>query len=186
MFLAKAHQRRAEFTQLRALLLACGLAEAFKWGVPCYTHDGGNVVLMHGFKHYCALLFFTGALLDDQHSLLVAQTANVQAARQMRFTSAQAITALAATITQYVQAASAAEQAGLSVERKPTSAFSVPAEFQQQLDANEAVRVACEGLTPGRQRAYLLHFAAPKQATTRAARVEKCLPSILAGQGLHD
>ncbi len=185
-FLNQSHQWRAEFMQLRALVLACGLTEAFKWGAPCYLLDDRNIVLMHGFKHYCALLFFKGALIDDQHNLLTAQVENMQLARQIRFTTVQQIVALADTLQEYVQAAIIAEQAGLSAEFKKFSAYSIPAEFQRQLDANEPLRVAFEGLTANRQRAYLQHFATPKQAKTRAARVAKCLPSILAGQGLHD
>jgi uncharacterized protein YdeI (YjbR/CyaY-like superfamily) len=176
----------AELAALRALVLAAGLTEACKWGVPCYTFEKGNVVLIHAFKDYCALLFFKGALLKDAKGILIQQTENVQSARQLRFTDVRDIVAMKATIKAYLQEAVAVEKAGLKVSMKPTAEFVMPEEFQAKLDTSPALKTAFEALTPGRQRGYLLHFAAAKQAKTRAARVEKCMPQILNGKGLLD
>jgi uncharacterized protein YdeI (YjbR/CyaY-like superfamily) len=154
--------------------------------VPCYTFEKANVVLIHSFKDYCALLFFKGALLKDAKGILIQQTENVQAARQLRFTDVREITALKTTIKAYLQEAIAVEKAGLKVSMKPTVEFAIPEEFQARLDASPTLKTAFEALTPGRQRAYLLHFAAAKQAKTREARVEKCTPLILSGKGLLD
>lgn len=176
----------AELAALRALVLDSGLNEECKWGVPCYTVNGGNVVIIHSFKEYCALLFFKGALLKDTKGILVQQTENVQAGRQLRFTDVQEITKLKTTIKAYLQDAIAVEKAGLKVAMKPTAEFAMPEEFQAKLDASPTLKAAFEALTPGRQRAYLLHFAAAKQATTREARVKKCMPLILSGKGLLD
>jgi uncharacterized protein YdeI (YjbR/CyaY-like superfamily) len=176
----------AELAALRALVLAAGLTEACKWGVPCYTFEKGNVVLIHAFKDYCALLFFKGALLKDAKGILIQQTENVQSARQLRFTDVRDIVAMKATIKAYLQEAVAVEKAGLKVSKKPTAEFVMPEEFQAKLDTSPALKTAFEALTPGRQRGYLLHFAAAKQAKTRAARVEKCMPQILNGKGLLD
>lgn len=180
----KVNTWHAELAALRALVLEAGLTEACKWGVPCYTFENGNVVLIHSFKEYCALLFFKGALLKDAKGILIQQTENVQAARQLRFTDVREITQLKNTIQAYLQEAIAIEKAGLKVAMKKTVEFAMPAEFQAKLDKSPALKTAFEALTPGRQRAYLLHFAAAKQAKTRTARVEKCIPLILAGQGL--
>ncbi|MDX1456258.1 MAG: YdeI family protein [Marinobacter sp.] len=185
-FMAKAGQWRQEFELLRKILLDCPLAEGFKWGKPCYAYEGANVVLMHGFKDYCALLFMKGALLKDPEGILVAQTKNVQSARQIRFTSVQEIAALEPTLKAYVQGAVAVEKAGLEVEFKKTEDFSIPEEFQYELARNPALKAAFDALTPGRQRGYLLHFSGAKQASTRASRVEKCVPKILEGKGLND
>ena len=185
-FLDKARNRRDEFTQLRTIILDCDLAEDFKWGQPCYTLDGRNVVLMHGFKDYCALLFFKGALLKDPKGILIQQTANVQAARQIRFTSAQEIAKLEKVLKTYIRNAIEVEKSGAKVEFKQTTEFSWPDEFERKVDDMPALRTAFEALTPGRQRAYLLHFSSAKQAKTRESRIEKCIPRILDGKGLDD
>lgn len=177
---------RDEFRALRALALGTGLTEELKWGHPCYTLAGKNVALMHGFKDYCALLFHKGALLEDRQKVLVQQTANVQAARQLRFTSLADIERQAALIKRYLVEAAALERAGKKVALKPTSGFSVPEEFAAKLDASPALKKAFASLTPGRQRAYLLHFGSAKQAATREARIEKHRARILAGKGLDD
>lgn len=185
-FFEKDGQWSKEYDKLRKIVLACGLDEQLKWGQPCYMHGGSNIVLIHGFKEYCALLFFKGALMTDGEGLLIQQTANVQSARQMRFTDAKEITKLAATIKSYIYDAIAVEDAGLKVTLKKVTEYPVPKEFQQVLDKNKKLKTAFEALTPGRQRAYLLHFAAPKQTKTREARIEKATPDILAGRGLND
>jgi uncharacterized protein YdeI (YjbR/CyaY-like superfamily) len=176
----------AELAALRVLVLEAGLAEECKWGVPCYTFAKGNVVIIHSFKEYCALLFFKGALLKDPKGILIQQTENVQSARQLRFTDVRDIVKLKATIKAYLQEAIAVEKAGLKVSMKPTVEFAMPEEFQAQLDKSPALKTAFEALTPGRQRGYLLHFAAAKQSKTREARIEKCTPQILNGKGLLD
>lgn len=174
------------FTKLRQIALGCPVTEEFKWGKPCYTVDGANIVLMHGFKEYCALLFAKGALLRDPQGILVQQTKNVQAARQIRFTSAKEVTALAGPIKAYILEAIALEKAGVKVEYKQTEDFEMPEEFQARLRSTPSLKTAFEALTPGRQRGYLLHFAAAKQSATRAARIEKCVPAIYSGKGLND
>ncbi len=175
-----------EFRQLRKIVLDCGLDEELKWGHPCYSLSGRNIVLMHGFKEYCALLFFKGALLQDAHGILIQQTERVQAARQVRFTNTREMVKLAPVLKALVFEAIAVENAGLKVALKKTSDFPVPAEFSNKLAATPGLKAAFKALTPGRQRAYLLHFAAPKQAKTREARIEKCVPRILDGKGLDD
>jgi uncharacterized protein YdeI (YjbR/CyaY-like superfamily) len=185
-FLSKAEKWQAEFEKLRSIVLDCGLTEDFKWGHPCYTVENGNVVLIHGFKDYCALLFFKGALLTDANGLLIQQTENVQGSRQIRFTSVREIDELEPPLKAYIRQAIEVEKAGLKVEYKETSAFAVSEEFQKKLDEDPALRAAFEALTPGRQRAYLLYFSAPKQSKTREARVEKSIDLILDGMGLHD
>lgn len=177
---------QVEFKKLRAIVLGCGLSEELKWGVPCYTHEKRNIVLMHGFKDYCALLFVKGVLLQDAEGILSQQTANVQSARQVRFTSVREIVEREPILKAYVQEAVAVEKAGLKVPYKKTAEFSMPEEFITQLEQVPGLQDAFEALTPGRQRAYLLYFAAPKQAKTRAARIEKCTPQILRGKGLND
>jgi uncharacterized protein YdeI (YjbR/CyaY-like superfamily) len=185
-FFNKATQWQAEFKKLRTITLACGLTEELKWGVPCYTVEKRNVVLMHGFKDYCALLFVKGALLQDAEGILIQQTANVQAARQVRFTSVREIVELEPSLKAYIHEAIAVEKAGVKVTLKETAEFSMPEEFINQLEEVPGLQDAFEALTPGRQRAYLLYFAAPKQAKTRVARIEKCTPQILKGKGLND
>lgn len=172
--------------RLRTLVLDCGLIEELKWGVPCYTFEKNNVLIIHGFKEYCALNFFKGALLQDTEGILVQQTENVQAGRQIRFTSVKEIVDQLPTLKAYIFEAIEVERAGLDITYKKTDEFAIPDEFQIKLDENSALKTAFESLTPGRQRAYLLHFAAPKQAKTREARVEKLTPKILIGKGLMD
>jgi uncharacterized protein YdeI (YjbR/CyaY-like superfamily) len=185
-FFRKAKQWQAEFKKLRKIVLDCGLTEELKWGVPCYTVEKRNVVLMHGFKDYCALLFVKGALLQDAEGILIQQTENVQAGRQVRFSSVREIVELEPILKAYVQEAIAVENAGLKVPYKKTAEFNVPEEFINQLEEVPGLQDAFEALTPGRQRAYLLYFSAPKQAKTRTARIEKCTPQILKGKGLND
>lgn len=177
-----------EIVQLRKIVLECGLSEELKWGCPCYTFGKANIVLIHVFKEYCALLFFKGALLNDTHGILIQQTKNVQAARQVRFTDIKEIARLKAAIKAHIYEAIEVERAGLKVQLKNTAALSMPEEFKKRLSARggKTIQAAFEKLTPGRQRAYLLHFAAPKQASTRESRIEKCIPLILNGKGLHD
>ena len=182
----KAEKWHGELAILRAIMLDCGLAEELKWGVPCYTFQQSNVALLHVFKSYCAVLFVKGALLQDADGLLVQQTENVQSARQIRFTSIQEIAAMTATVKAYVFEACEVEKLGLTVALKKTTEYKVPDEFQHQLDENPALKTAFDALTPGRQRAYLLHFSAPKQAKTRAARIDTCVAQILSGKGLND
>jgi uncharacterized protein YdeI (YjbR/CyaY-like superfamily) len=185
-FLGRAGQWQAEMTKLRAIVLDCDLTEELKWGCPCYTHNDNNVVLIHAFKEYCALLFMKGALLKDEEGILVQQTKNVQAGRQIRFTSLQQVTKMKAVVKAYVQEAIAVEQAGLTVDFKDTGEFDFPDEFQAKLDEMPELQTAFEALTPGRQRGYLLHFAAPKQSKTRVSRIEKCVQHIMSGKGLND
>ena len=176
----------AEFAALRALCLASGLNEELKWGQACYDLDGRNVVLIHGFKNYCALLFMKGALLEDPEGLLVQQTKNVQAARQLRFVDRAEIDARKAVVASYLAQAIAVEKSGAKVEMKGAADFEMPEEFLKRLDDDPALAEAFQALTPGRQKGYLLHFAGAKQTATRAARVEKHAPRILKGLGLDD
>ncbi len=185
-FLRAAKHWRAEFTKLREIILACGLREDLKWGQPCYSLDGRNIILMHGFKEYCAVLFHKGALLKDPKGILIEQTKNVQAARQIRFTSLQDVVKVEKTLKAYIREAIAAEKAGLKVPFKRTKDFEMPEEFERKLDDSKQLRAAFEALTPGRQRGYLLYFAQAKLAKTREARVDKCTPRILDGLGLDD
>lgn len=184
--LKKEKKWREEFEKLRAIALECPLTEELKWGCPCYTYEGSNVVLIHGFKAYCALLLFKGALLKDPKRILVRQTENVQAARQIRFTNVQEIVEMKSTVKAYIQEAIEVEKAGLKVDFKKTSEFEMPEELKKKFAERPEVKTAFEALTPGRQRAYLLHFSAAKQSTTREARIEKCMPQILKGKGLND
>ncbi|MPW20920.1 hypothetical protein GCT13_29635 [Paraburkholderia sp. CNPSo 3157] len=185
-FLSKNKKWQKEFEKLRAIILDCQLTEELKWGVPCYTFDKRNVVLMHGFKEYCALLFFKGALLKDAKGILIAQTENVQSSRQIRFTDVRDIDAMADVLKSYVREAVEVEKAGLKVTLKKTAEFAVPEEFQNKLDEMPELKDAFDALTPGRQRAYLLYFSAPTQSKTRVSRVEKCSQQILDGKGLND
>jgi len=184
--LFKATKWKKEFEKLRKIALDCGLTEELKWGQPCYTSGKANIVLIHGFKEYCAYLFFKGALLKDPDGILIIQTENVQSARQIRFTSVQEIKSMAAVLTGYVHQAIEVEKSGRKVTLKKTAEFAVPEEFQKKLDEDPALRAAYDALTPGRQRGYLLHFASAKQSATRESRVEKCIPKILDGKGLLD
>jgi len=185
-FFEKDSQWQKEYKLLRSIVLDCGLTEELKWGQPCYLFDNTNIVLIHGFKEYCALLFFKGALLNDPEGILIQQTENVQAARQLRFTSANEITGMKATIRAYLYEAIEVEKAGLKVKLKKTAEFPMPEEFKKKLDKRPALEKAFYSLTPGRQRGYLLHFSQPKMAKTREARVEKAIPQILKGLGLDD
>ncbi|MEA5403984.1 DUF1801 domain-containing protein [Arcicella sp. DC2W] len=185
-YFEKADKWQEELEQLRKIILECELTEELKWGVPCYTFQKSNVVLIHDFKEYCALLFMKGALLDNSNGLLIQQTENVQAARQIRFTNLRGIVDNKAILKAYIYEAIEVEKAGLKVELKKTTEYSIPEEFQQKLDESSSLKIAFEALTHGRQRAYLLHFAQPKQAKTREARVEKCIPQIMDGKGLND
>lgn len=185
-FFDKANQWLKEFEKLRSILLDTGLEEELKWGSPCYTEHGRNIVLIHGFKEYCALLFFKGALLNDTKNILIQQSENVQAARQIRFTALQEISDLEKEIRTYVYEAVEVEKSGIKVPMKKTKEFDMPEEFQHKLDGNPELKEAFESLTPGRQRAYLLHFSSAKQSKTREARIEKCIPQILTGKGLND
>lgn len=185
-YLDRAEKWREEFEKLRAIALDCDLAEELKWGEPCYALDGKNIVLMHGFKEYCALLFFKGALLKDPNGILIQQTGNVQAARQIRFTNAGEIVQLTPALKAYILEAIEVEKAGLKVELKKTTEFEVPEEFKARLDADPSLKAAFEALTPGRQRGYLLHFSQPKQSKTRESRIDKCAAAIFEGKGLND
>jgi len=182
-YLRKAKKWQEESKKLRRIILDCGLTEESKWGKPCYTFQSSNVVIIQGFKEYCALLFCKGALLKDANRILIQQTENVQAARQLRFTDVREIAEMEPILKAYIHEAVEVEKAGLEVNYKKTS---VPAELQTKLDATPVLKKAFKALTPGRQRAYLLYFGAPKQSKTRESRIEKCTPQILKGQGLND
>lgn len=185
-FFNKATKWQEEYEELRKLVLNCGLTEELKWGCPCYTFRKSNIVLIHGFKDYCALLFMQGALLKDAKGILVQQTENVQSARQIRFSNIQEILKSKSTIKAYIKEAIEAEKAGLKVELKKTTEYKIPEEFQNVLDDMPELKIAFEALTPGRQRGYLLYFSAPKQSKTREARIEKYIQEILNGKGLDD
>ena len=185
-YFSKPKKWQKEIQEMRAIALDCNLTETFKWGHPCYTLNNNNIVLIHEFKTYCAYLFFKGALIQDEKGLLIQQSENVQAARQIRFTHVDEIIKIKKVLKAYIFEAIAIEKAGLKVALKETAAYTIPEEFQQVLDKQKKVHKAFYTLTPGRQRAYLLHFAAPKQSKTRVARIEKCLPLILSGLGLND
>ena len=185
-FFNKPGQWQQEYEKLRKIVLECDLTEELKWGCPCYTFEKRNIVLIHGFKEYCALLFVKGALLKDPKGILIQQTENVQSARQMRFTSAREIVKMKGTLKAYIREAIAAEKSGLKVSLKKTSEFAMPEEFKGKLDEVPALKKAFKALTPGRQRGYLLYFSQPKQSKTRQARVEKSVPQILNGRGLND
>src|SRR6266496_1526759 len=185
-YFSKAKNWQEEFEKLRMVCLDCGLTEELKWGVPCYTFEKNNIVLIHGFKEYCAVLFFKGALLKDGKGILVQQTENVQAARQVRFTNVREIVKMKPILKAYIYEAIEVEKAGLEVNFKKTTEFKIPEEFQNKLDEIPALKTAFDALTPGRQRAYVLYFSAPKQSKTREARVGKCMQQILSGKGLND
>ena len=185
-YFRKSKKWQEELAELRTIVLDCGLTEELKWGVPCYTFQKSNVVLIHGFKEYCALLFFKGALLNDADGILIQQTKNVQAGRQIRFTNVREIVKMKPILKAYIYEAIEVEKAGLKVNFKKTTEFKIPEEFQNKLDEIPALKTAFYALTPGRQRAYILYFSAPKQSKTRASRVEKCMQQILNGKGLND
>jgi len=186
IFLSKAKQWQEEFKKLRMIILDCGLTEELKWMHPCYTFQESNIVLIHGFKEYCAVLFMKGALLKDAKGILIQQTENVQSARQIRFTNVQQIVKMETVLKAYIKEAIEVEKAGLKVTLKKTSEYPIPKEFQNELDRNPALREAFYALTPGRQRAYIYYFSQPKLSKTREARVEKCIDLILDGMGLDD
>lgn len=182
----KAEKWQKEVERLRTIVLDCPLAEELKWGCPCYTFQERNIVLIHVFKEYCALLFFKGSLLSDPNDILIQQTKNVQAARQIRFTNLREIVKQESVLKAYIYEAVEVERAGLKVKLKKATEFPIPEEFQKKLDKKPALRKAFYELTPGRQRGYLLYFAAPKQSKTRESRIEKCTQDILQGKGLND
>ena len=185
-FFNKQGKWQEAFQELREIILECGLKEELKWGCPCYTHQKSNIVLIHGFKDYCALLFMQGALLKDSKKILVQQTKNVQSARQIRFSGIDDILKNKATIKAYVKEAVKNDKAGLKVEMKATTEYEIPEEFQTAIAEMPELKAAFYKLTPGRQRAYLLHFSSAKQSKTRMDRVEKYIPKILDGKGLDD
>lgn len=185
-YFTKASQWQEEVRQLRSIILDCALTEELKWGNPCYQFDERNIVLIHEFKEYCALLFFKGALLNDANGILIQQTENVQAARQIRFTNLRQIAELEPVLKAYIYEAIEVEKAGLKVPLKTTVEFNLPEEFQNKLNELPALKTAFDALTPGRQRAYLLYFSAPKQSKTRESRIEKSVQQILDGKGLND
>ena len=182
----KAKKWQEEFEKLRMIVLDCGLNEELKWGCPCYTFQKSNIVLIHGFKEYCALLFMKGALLNDANGILIQQTEHVQAARQIRFTNVQEIVKMASILKAYIYEAIEVEKAGLKVELKKTTDYKIPEEFQNKLNKIPALKTAFSALTPGRQRAYLFYFSQPKQSKTKESRIEKYMPQILNGKGLDD
>jgi uncharacterized protein YdeI (YjbR/CyaY-like superfamily) len=193
LYLSKAKKWQEELKKLRRIILDCQLTEELKWGVPCYTfqtrlagRQESNIVLIHVFKEYCALLFFKGALLKDANGILIKQTKNTQAGRQIRFTSVREIVGMETILKAYIYEAIKVEKAGLKVNFKKTTEFIIPEEFQNKLDKIPALKTAFDALTPGRQRAYILYFSAPKQSKTRESRIEKYMQQILNGKGLHE
>jgi len=185
-YFSKAKKWQEEIKKLRMIILDCGLTEELKWGVPCYTFQKSNIVLIHVFKEYCALLFFKGALLNDANGILIKQTKNVQAGRQIRFTNAREIVEMETILKACIYEAIEVEKAGLKVNFKEKTELIFPEEFQKKSDEIPALKAAFDALTPGRQRAYNLYFSAPKQSKTRESRVEKCMQQILNGKGLND
>lgn len=185
-FFEKEEKWKEEVNELRKIVLECHLAEELKWGCPCYTYEKRNIVLIHVFKEYCALLFFKGALMQDPENILIRQTENVQSARQIRFTNLEEIKQLTASLKKYMYQAVEVEESGVKVELKKTKEYPVPEELTAKFTEMPELKTAFETLTPGRQRAYILHFSQPKQAKTRESRIEKCTPQILSGKGLMD
>ena len=185
-YFSKAKSWQKELEKLRKIVLDCGLTEELKWGVPCYTFQKANIVLIHVFKEYCALLFFKGALLNDPNGILIQQTKHVQSARQIRFTHVREIVKMASILKAYIYEAIEVEKAGLKVPFKKTTEYKMPEELQNKLDEIPALKTAFGALTPGRQRAYIFYFSAPKQSKTRESRIEKCMQQILEGKGLND
>ena len=185
-YFSKATKWQKEIEKLRKIILDCGLTEELKWGCPCYTFNNSNIVLIHVFKEYCAVLFFKGALLKDASGILVQQTKNVQAARQVRFTNLREVRDQEPILKAYIYEAIEVEKAGLKVDLKKTAEYAIPEEFQKKLNKMPALKKAFNALTPGRQRAYFLYFSSPKQSKTRELRVEKSVQQILEGRGLND
>ena len=184
-FFDKSTKWKDEYSLLREVVLECGLTEELKWGCPCYTLNKNNIVLIHGFKNYCALLFMQGALMKDTKKILIQQTVNVQSARQIRFKSIDEVEKNKATIKAYIKEAITISKSGLKVELKKTTEYQIP-EFKKVLKEMPELKIAFQALTPGRQRGYLLYFSAPKQTNTKESRIEKCIQSILDGKGLED
>jgi len=185
-YFSKTKKWQEELAKLRIIVLACGLTEELKWGCPCYMFEKTNIVLIHTFKEYCALLFFKGVLLHDTNGILIQQTKNVQAARQIRFTHVREIVKLKSVLKAYIYEAIEVEKAGLKLKLKKTTEYKIPEEFQNKLEKMHTLKTAFKALTPGRQRAYILYFSAPKQSKTRESRIEKSVPQILQGKGLND
>lgn len=185
-FFNKPTKWQAEYGKLRTLILSCGLTEELKWGCPCYSDKGNNIVLIHGFKDYCAVLFFKGALLKDENAVLIQQTENVQAARQIRFAGMEELVELSSIVKSYIKEAISNEKAGLKVKMKKTSEFNMPEEFSIRLSEMPELKKAFEALTPGRQRGYLLYFSSAKQSKTRESRIDKYIPQIMKGKGVDD
>ena len=185
-YFSKPTRWQKEIAKLRTIVLDCGLTEMLKWGVPCYMFQKSNIVLIHVFKEYCALLFFKGVLLNDTDGILIQQTKNVQVARQIRFTNTREIAKMEAIVKAYIYEAIEVENAGVKVNVKKTAEYAIPEEFQKKLNKSPALKTAFNALTPGRQRGYLLYFSAPKQSKTRESRVDKCVQQILHGKGLDD
>lgn len=185
-YFTKAEKWQKEINLLRKIILECQLSEELKWSVPTYTYNSSNIVLIHTFKEYCAVLFFKGVLLKDPNGILIQQTENVQSARQIRFTGIQEISKLKSIIKDYIFEACEVEESGVKVKLKKTADYKIPEEFQNTLNEKPSLQTAFKALTPGRQRAYLFYFSQPKQSKTRTARVEKYVPQILNGKGLED
>ncbi|SOE22429.1 Uncharacterized conserved protein YdeI, YjbR/CyaY-like superfamily, DUF1801 family [Spirosomataceae bacterium TFI 002] len=185
-FFSKKSKWQEEYAELRTIVLSCGLSEELKWGCPTYTVGKSNIVLIHGFKDYCALLFMQGALINDTKGILIQQTENVQAARQIRFTNIDEILNKTETIKTYIREAIENDKKGLKVELKKTSEYEVPQEFQAVLDDMPELKTAFESLTPGRQKSYIFYFSSAKQSKTRETRIEKYIPKILDGKGMDD
>lgn len=185
-FIGRSPKWQEELSKLRSILLNCGLTEELKWGAPCYTYNKTNLIVINGFKDYCTLYFFKGSVLSDPEGIMIRAQETTQAGRHIRFTSVKEITTLRSTLTAYIYEAIEAERAGLKVKAKKQEVVGIPEEFQLRLNKSAALKKAFHALTPGRQKAYLLHFAEPKQEKTRISRIEKCIPQILEGKGLHD
>ena len=185
-FFNKAEKWQEHYEKLRKIILECGLTEELKWGTPCYTFQKKNIILIHGFKEYCAVLFFKGALLSDPEGILIQQTANVQSARQVRFTSVKEIMKLKSILKAYIFEALEVEKKGLRVQLKTVTDYTIPEEFKSKLNKIPGLKAAFKALTPGRQRAYLFHFSQPKLSKTKETRIEKNIPRILNGIGLND
>ncbi|MBE7896934.1 hypothetical protein G7L40_16400 [Paenibacillus polymyxa] len=186
VYLGKVNKWKAEMEKLRAIMLDCQLTEELKWGKPCYMFQNSNIAIIQGFKEHCALMFFKGALLKDPNGILIKPGEDTQAGRQIRFTNIEEIVEMETILKTYIIEAIEVEKAGLKVDFKKNTELIFPEEFQAKLDENPALKTAFAALTPGRQRAYIMHFAAPKQSKTRESRIEKCMQDILAGKGLND
>ncbi|KAF6615110.1 YdeI/OmpD-associated family protein [Paenibacillus sp. EKM102P] len=186
VYLGKVNKWKAEMEKLRAIMLDCQLTEELKWGKPCYMFQNSNIAIIQGFKEHCALMFFKGALLKDPNGILIKPGEDTQAGRQIRFTNVEEIVEMDTILKAYIIEAVEVEKADLKVDFKKNTELIFPEEFQAKLDENPALKTAFAALTPGRQRAYIMHFAAPKQSKTRESRIEKCMQDILAGKGLND